>query len=114
MNAFLLHSLPIFAKRNPFIEITVAPQPNTHPVIIGHYTNGNRKEVCVKNMTNEQVRVEAERLRDTTGEKERRNGSVGGGRDGRGGRGGIGRPVTSLNESVRGIWSPFHGGRVKI
>jgi large subunit ribosomal protein L43 len=98
MNAFIKSSLPKFAKRNPQIEITVSPRPNQHPVIIGHYVNGKQKEICVKNMTNEGVRDRAEMLRDTNGEKDKR----------------VNKPVTSINESVRGIWSPFHGAKIKI
>ena len=49
-------------------------------------------------MTNEGVKAKAELLRDGTGEKNRK----------------VGKPVSSLNESVRGIWSPLHGGRIKI
>lgn len=98
MNAFIKSSLPAFAKRNPQIEITVSPRPNKHPVITGHYINGRQKTICVRNMANEGVREKAELLRDASGEKLKR----------------VNKPVTSLNESVRGIWSPFHGTKIKI
>jgi large subunit ribosomal protein L43 len=98
MNDFIKTHLPRFAKQHPQIEITVSPRPNTHPVIVGHYINGQKKEICVKNMKSEHVRAEAEALKDTNGEKLRRQN----------------KPVTSINESVRGIWSPFHGAKVKI
>lgn len=45
----------------------------------------------------DQIMKKAEILRDMSGEKARR---VKGG-----------RVVGSLNESVRGIWSPFHGAK---
>jgi large subunit ribosomal protein L43 len=53
----------------------------------------------VKNLQNEGVREKAEMLRNSTGEKNRKL---------------DGRPVKSLNENVRGIWSPFHGSKIKI
>jgi len=98
MNSFLRYTLPAFATRNPSIEITVAPRPNQHPVIIASYINGRQKSICVRNLTPDGVRAKAELLRDNSGEKNKR----------------VTRPVTSVNESVRGIWSPLHGGRVKI
>ena len=98
MNSFIKSSLPTFAKRNPQVEITASPRPNKHPVIIGHYINGKTKAICVRNLDNEGVRQKAELLRNANGEKLRR----------------VTKPVTSLNESVRGIWSPFHGAKIKI
>ncbi|KAJ4362574.1 39S ribosomal protein L51, mitochondrial [Neocucurbitaria cava] len=98
MNAFIKSSLPSFAKRNPQIEISVAPRPRKHPVIIAHYINGAQRSICVKNLQNEGVREKAELLRDSNGEKNRK----------------IGKPVASINESVRGIWDPFHGAKINI
>ncbi|CAN9226037.1 unnamed protein product [Alternaria alternata] len=99
MNAFLKASLPAFAKRNPQIEISVSPRSRKHPVIIANYLNGAQRSICVKNLQNEGVREKAEMLRNSTGEKNRKL---------------DGRPVKSLNESVRGIWSPFHGSKIEI
>ncbi|OAL46342.1 hypothetical protein IQ07DRAFT_623891 [Pyrenochaeta sp. DS3sAY3a] len=98
MNSFLKSSLPAFAKRNPQIEISVSPRPQHHPVIIAHYINGTTRNICVKNLANEGVREKAELLRDSNGEKNKK----------------LGKPVTSINESVRGIWDPFHGGKIQI
>lgn len=98
MNAFIKSSLPSFAKRNPQIEISVSPRPRRHPVIRAHYINGNQRAICVRNLTNEGVREKAELLRDASGEKNKR----------------VNKPVTSINESVRGIWSPFHGAKIQI
>jgi large subunit ribosomal protein L43 len=98
MNSFLKASLPTFARNNPQIEISVSPRPRHHPVIIAHYINGTSRNICVKNLQNEGVREKAEILRNSTGEKNRKTG----------------RPVTSVNESVRGIWDPFHGAKVQI
>ncbi|KAF2198468.1 hypothetical protein GQ43DRAFT_422381 [Delitschia confertaspora ATCC 74209] len=98
MKAFLKSTLPRFAKENPQIEITVSPRPNKHPIIKGHYINGREKVVCVRNMTNELIKEKADLLKSASGEKLKR----------------VNKPVESLNESVRGIWSPFHGGKYKI
>ncbi|KAF2468896.1 uncharacterized protein BDR25DRAFT_53903 [Lindgomyces ingoldianus] len=98
MKKFIKTNLAIFAKRNPQIEITVSPRPNKHPVIIGHYINGRQKAICVRNMTNNEVKQKADLLRHASGEKLQR----------------LNKPVMSLNESVRGIWSPFHGTKIQI
>ncbi|KAF2646410.1 hypothetical protein P280DRAFT_388117 [Massarina eburnea CBS 473.64] len=98
MNAFIKSSLPAFAKRNPSVEISISPRPRRHPVIQAHYINGNQRSICVRGMANELVREKAELLRDASGEKNQR----------------FSKPVTSINESVRGIWSPFHGAQMRI
>ena len=98
MNAFIKASLPTFAVRSPQIEIEVSPRPRKHPLIVAKYINGAEQRICVKNLQNEGVRQKAEELRDWTGEKDRK----------------LGKPVSSLNESVRGIWSPFHGAKIKM
>ncbi|KAK4971851.1 39S ribosomal protein L51, mitochondrial [Elasticomyces elasticus] len=87
-----------FARQNPQIEITISPRPRKHPVIRGTYINGREKAVCVRNMEKEQVLEKANLLRDASGEKLRK----------------VTKPVKSLNESVRGIWDPFHGSEWKI
>jgi large subunit ribosomal protein L43 len=98
MNAFIKSSLPTFARNNPQIEISVSGRPRQHPVIVAHYINGTSRAICVRNLQNEGVREKAEILRNSTGEKNKK----------------LGKPVTSINESVRGIWDPFHGAKVKI
>jgi len=95
MNSFLTHLLPAFARQNPSIEIQVSPRPHSHPVIKGDYINGKQKAVCVRNLEMEQVLQKAELLRDSSGERNVRTREK----------------VRSKNESVRGIWSPFHGGQ---
>lgn len=92
MNSFLKHTLPAFARANPQIEIHVSPRPRKHPVVRGHYINGREKAICVRNLQKEQVLAKTELLRDASGEKLKREN----------------KPVKSLNDSVRGIWSPFH------
>jgi len=93
MNAFLQHTLPTFATENPQIEIRVSPRPHRHPVIKGHYINGREKVICVRNMEKEQILQKVNLLKEANGEKLKR----------------VKKPVSSTNESVRGIWSPYHG-----
>jgi large subunit ribosomal protein L43 len=97
-SSFLHNSLSKFASANPQIEITVSPRPRKHPVIIGHYINGREKAICVRNLQKEQILQKAELLRDASGEKLKR----------------VTKPVKSINESVRGVWSPFHGGGINV
>ena len=56
--------------------------------------------ICVRNLEKEQVLHKAELLRDANGEKVRRMKG--------------GRVVGSLNEGVRGVWDPFHGGNKDV
>ncbi|KZF26608.1 mitochondrial ribosomal protein subunit L51 [Xylona heveae TC161] len=93
MNAFLKNTLPAFARANPQVEINVSPRPRKHPVIKGTYINGREKAVCVRNLEKEQILKKAELLRDASGEQLKR----------------VTKPISSTNESVRGIWSPYHG-----
>lgn len=92
-SSFIQKLLPKFAAAHPEIEITVSPRPSKHPIVNAHYVNGNRRTVCVRNLHANQVQGKAELLRDSTGERNRRTK----------------KPVKSFNESVRGIWSPYHG-----
>lgn len=91
---------PAFARAHPQIQIHVSPRGNHHPVIRGQYINGREKVICVRNLEKEQILKKAELLKDANGEKVQ---SVKGG-----------RVVGSLNEGVRGIWDPFHGGNREI
>ncbi|TAQ84619.1 hypothetical protein B7494_g7050 [Chlorociboria aeruginascens] len=98
MNSFLKNALSKFAAANPQIEMTVSPRPRKHPVIIGHYINGREKAICVRNLQKEQILKKAELLRDASGEKLRK----------------VTKPIKSINESVRGVWSPYHGGGIHV
>ncbi|CAI4219183.1 unnamed protein product [Parascedosporium putredinis] len=98
MNGFIKSHLTKFAAENPEIEITVSPRPGKHPVIVGHYINGRNKPVCVRNMEPLQVLQKAELLRDANGEKVKK----------------VTKPVSSINPSVRGVWSPFHGANTTV
>jgi large subunit ribosomal protein L43 len=93
-SAYLSNNLGAFAQANPQIEVHVSPRPRKHPVIRGHYINGKEKSICVRNLQPEQIAQKATLLKEASGEKPKRTT----------------KPVTSINESVRGIWSPYHGG----
>jgi large subunit ribosomal protein L43 len=97
-SSFLKNTLPKFAAAHPQIEMAVSPRPRRHPVIIGHYINGRVKAICVRNLQKEQILQKAELLRDASGEKLRKQK----------------KPVTSIQESVRGVWSPYHGGGIDV
>jgi large subunit ribosomal protein L43 len=91
-SAFIANRLSAFARENPSIEITVSPRPGRHPVVTGTYINGRQKPVCVRNMDPGEIMQKVLLLRNANGEKLKR----------------VTKPVKSLNESVRGIWSPHH------
>lgn len=95
---FLRTTLPAFAKKNPSIELSVSPRPGRHPVIRGLYINGRQKAICVRNMEPGEILQKVELLKAASGERLRRER----------------RPVKSTNESVRGVWSPYHGHQYKI
>ncbi|MBE7181175.1 MAG: L51/S25/CI-B8 domain-containing protein [Terriglobus roseus] len=97
-SAFLKHDLAAFAKAHPAVEITVSPRPQKHPLVRGHYINGREKAVCVRNLGRRQVLGKAELLARASGDKLRR----------------VVKPVASLNQSVRGVWDPHHGGDVGV
>ncbi|KAK3322311.1 thioredoxin-like protein [Apodospora peruviana] len=98
MNGFIKSALPEFAAAHPQIEITVSPRPSKHPVIIGHYINGNQKSICVRNLEPLQILKKVELLRDASGQKLKK----------------VRKPVQSINDSVRGVWSPYHGEGMKV
>jgi large subunit ribosomal protein L43 len=98
MLSFIKHTLPSFARQNPQIEIRVSPRPRKHPMIRGYYVNGKEKAICVRNLEKEQILQKAGVLKCTDGTKWKR----------------IKKPVKSLNESVRGVWSGLHGQSIGV
>ena len=72
----------------------ISPRPRKHPIIRAHYVNGTSKSMCCRNLEKEQILQKAELLRDASGVKNRKLRA--------------GRFVTSMNESVRGVWSALH------
>lgn len=97
-SAFITSQLPKFAADNPEIEITISPRPNRHPVVVARYINGKEKPVCVRSMTPSEILKKVQLLRDASGERQFRTT----------------KPVHSINESVRGIWSPYHGDGMTV
>ena len=99
---FLQTHLSAFAKQNPGIEVAVSPRPGRHPVIRGHYVNGRDKAICVRKMTPQEILEKTMILRNASGEKLKKSN--------RAGR----HMVRSINESVRGIWDPYHGKQFRL
>jgi large subunit ribosomal protein L43 len=97
-SGFIKSLLPKFVGSHPQVEFTVSPRPSKHPVIIAKYINGREKAICVRNMQPYEILKKAELLRDANGEQLKR----------------VKKPVQSINESVRGVWSPYHGEGMQI
>ncbi len=76
----------------------VSPRPSKHPVIVAQYINGRERSICVRNMEPYEILKKVEQLRDASGEKVRR----------------VTKPVQSINASVRGVWSPYHGNGMQV
>ncbi|GME99974.1 unnamed protein product [Ambrosiozyma monospora] len=92
---FLRLRLANFTKQYPEIQFQVLQKPGFHPVIKGEYIGSDAnvgKQICVKNWNIDVVENKLKLLVNSSGKqlkKPKQN-------------------VKSLNESVRGIWSPFH------
>ena len=97
-SSFIKHRLKKFAAENPEIEFTVSPRPTRHPLIVGHFINGEVRMANVRNLDPNQVQKAANALRNATGEKDRK----------------YTKAVSSINASVRGVWSPYHGNGLKV
>lgn len=95
---FIQSLLPKFAAKHPEIEINISPKPQNHPTVIAHYINGNTRPVSLRKMDPNQILGKVEMLRDSTGHINRK----------------ANKPVKSINESVRGIWSPYHGDATTV
>ncbi|ODQ67710.1 hypothetical protein NADFUDRAFT_39131 [Nadsonia fulvescens var. elongata DSM 6958] len=91
MRAFIKNNLKDIASQNPQIEFLVE-QKSGHPLIRGDYVNGRDKVVCVRNLDPNEIMVKFNLTKNSSGAKLKTNN----------------KPVESINESVRGIWSPFH------
>ena len=64
-------------------------------MLAARYVNGREKAVCVRNMRVEEIEGKVRALLGNDGSKNRRIGA---------------RKVLGVRESVRGVWSPMHGG----
>ncbi|KAF2666948.1 hypothetical protein BT63DRAFT_324974 [Microthyrium microscopicum] len=98
MNSFIRHQLPLFAQRNPQVEMTVTPRPRRHPFVRASYVNGQAKVVCLRNLEKLQILDKVRLMKSDNGEKLKR----------------VNKPVTSINDGVRGIFSHLHSNKLSI
>lgn len=91
LRQFLNLRLNKYASANPKIEFVVS-QKSGHPVVKGEFINGNEKAICVRNLNIDNVENKINLLREASGETLRKRNNK----------------VESINDSVRGIWSPLH------
>lgn len=92
MRRFLENDLKKYVEKNPKLEFVIVKE-HGHPILRGEYTNGKEKVICVRNMEPSKIEQKLNVLRDSSGAQLKPY---------------RGNPVKSVNESVRGIWSPFH------
>mmetsp|Transcript_31437 Transcript_31437/g.66148 ORF Transcript_31437/g.66148 Transcript_31437/m.66148 type:complete len:137 (-) Transcript_31437:211-621(-) len=81
-----------FAKTNPEVTFIVKPRNGHHPYIEGQYVTGQSKQICVKNTTEERIRVVMDMLKNTSGRKIVRLGGL---------------AVRGDVASVQGVWTPM-------
>ncbi|PWN49112.1 hypothetical protein IE53DRAFT_162387 [Violaceomyces palustris] len=90
---FLLSQCKDLAKRTPSTEFVVKQRPGKHPIVRGFYLNNRTKEISLQNLAATGVLPKVQLLLDSSGNKitslKR-------------------RPVESVTESARGIWSALH------
>lgn len=80
-----------YAKDHPKIEFKLVEKAG-HPVIKGDYINGREKAICIRNLNIDNIQNKMNLLRESSGAQLKKTKSK----------------VTSLNDSIRGIWSPLH------
>lgn len=78
----------------PHVQFEVL-RKSGHPLLRAQYTNGREKVVCVRNLNVDNVENKLKLLKDSSGDILHKRSSN--------------HNVESLNSSVRGVWSPFHG-----
>ncbi|CCH44640.1 hypothetical protein BN7_4209 [Wickerhamomyces ciferrii] len=91
LREFLRRRLENYATSNPKIEFKIIEKAG-HPVIKGEYINGREKAICIRNLNIDIIQQKLNLLRESSGAQLTRTKGK----------------VTSLNESIRGIWSPLH------
>lgn len=91
MRQLLREELRDIAAKYPRVEISVQKKAG-HPVVQGEYAGGLTKTVCVRNYDARKIKEKIQLVSDSSGAQLRK----------------FQRPVESKNQSVRGIWSPFH------
>jgi large subunit ribosomal protein L43 len=92
MRHFLEKDFKKFVEQNPKVEFVVV-KDHGHPIISGEYVSGREKVICVRNLEPAKIEQKLKVLRDSSGAQLKPY---------------RGNPVKSINESVRGIWSPLH------
>ncbi|VVT49316.1 mitochondrial 54S ribosomal protein mL43 [Magnusiomyces paraingens] len=92
MRELLSKELKQIAAANPKIEFVVQ-QKSGHPSVIGEYVTGNKKFVTARNLSAADIRRKIALVRDSSGKQQLQKYKY---------------PVKSINESVRGVWSPVH------
>lgn len=85
--------LNLLAKQYPHIEFNVLKKSG-HPLLRAEYTNRKEKVICVRSLNIDNVENKLKLLKDSSGETLRHYVSN--------------DYVSSLNSSVRGVWSPMH------
>lgn len=92
MRELLVKQLKQIAAENPKIEFVVQ-QKSGHPLITGEYVSGNKKFVTARNLPPHEILRKIALVRDSSGKPQLQKNKY---------------PVKSVNESVRGVWSPVH------
>ncbi|KAH3671767.1 hypothetical protein WICMUC_004578 [Wickerhamomyces mucosus] len=91
LRQFLKLRLNNYAISNPKIEFRIV-EKHGHPIIKGHYINGREKAICIRNLNVDNVENKLNLLKESSGEQLRKRTNK----------------VESINQSIRGIWSPLH------
>lgn len=92
MREFLKYRLSKVANENPKIEFEVIKKSG-HPLVTGTYNKqDNSTPVSVRNLNIDEVENKIKAVLNSSGAELKKHK----------------QPVESLNQSVRGIWSPFH------
>lgn len=94
MRHLLSTDIKQIAAKFPEVEF-VLQKKSGHPIVQGEYVNGQTKTICVRNLTPGEIVKKIQTVRDSSGNPTRK----------------YKYPVKSTNESVRGVWSPFHTPR---
>ncbi|RAL37617.1 unnamed protein product [Cuscuta campestris] len=69
LRAFMESHLPAFKDINPHLEVVTELNRGQHPYLKGLYKNKNERVVSVKNLTPEEILLQATRLRNSLGRK---------------------------------------------
>ncbi|VFQ95253.1 unnamed protein product [Cuscuta campestris] len=69
LRAFMESHLPAFKDINPQLEVVTELNRRQHPYLKGLYKNKNERVVSVKNLTPEEILLQATRLRNSLGRK---------------------------------------------